>query len=426
MAEEILPTLPGEPQRMSRGDVLYNTLVPEWLKQTINRPPPPGMPQTPGKMPEDRDPTMGAIPWGADIASNFVGGGEGSALKGAALLKGMIMGPMARGANLPKLAQAKAMLETGKFSPEAIHDLAGGWFQGHGGEWKFEVPDTKMLGKALPMGVKPDAKLEGHLGTFIHHPDFFNAYPGADKIPVMIDPSHGPAGNAFYSPKAIGGPHITIGGEVGRVLSPMQKSSILHESGHFVQDVEPEFNQNAAPPDWSLNKVIEALVNSPKSEKGKKLASEALDTINWSDKNDLAYQMYWNMPAEVEPRNIENRFWLSQGKSPYHRPKFTDYDTVSSIAKKHGFSLDASSSGGLSNYKLRKWGSDPKVLSNYVNPSEVPRELREVYDRLPINEYTGKMAGNPKYPWKTEDVPRWEQFDYIKKAMDLLGQYWTK
>lgn len=66
--------------------MLYNTLVPEWLKKTINPDPPPGMPAVPGKMPEDRSPLTGGViqdvlPWlggpemkGAVAGASKVGG----------------------------------------------------------------------------------------------------------------------------------------------------------------------------------------------------------------------------------------------------------------------------------------------------------------------------------------------------------------
>src|SRR5258706_2015175 len=93
--------LPGEPQRQSRSDILYNALVPDYLKYKDPSPmPPPGTPAgkigPPSGMPTPMSVAGEALP---DVLSWLSPGVKGAA--SAAKILGIMAGPLAQTANMP-------------------------------------------------------------------------------------------------------------------------------------------------------------------------------------------------------------------------------------------------------------------------------------------------------------------------------------
>lgn len=283
MTDDVLYRLPGAPQPQSRADVLYNNLVPDWLKQTVNPPAPPVMPATPGKMPEDRNPLVGAIPDAASAAQWLVP--EAKAAGAATMMKGIFAGPLAKTANQRKLLDAMQSELNGVKGRQIWNET--GWFRGPDNEWRFEIPDTNAQVHPQP----PLRETPATLGEVLIHPELYKAYPELQKMSTAI---RGGSGGAFFPHEK----HIAIG--ESELKGP---ETTLHEVQHAIQGIE-NFARGGQPKGGNTKEEIERALRS-----------------------------YRSLSGEVESRNVEDRYGVDQRfphMGVYKIPPWETEDTLRS------------------------------------------------------------------------------------------------
>jgi len=133
-------------------------------------------------------------------------------------------GPLAKTAKLDQKAIAEGMEKAGRSRDDIWKET--GWFKGPEGKWKFEIDDSgaknlKGLYESRNNGV------DVNLNKAIKHDDLYKAYPQAKG--VLANFGWGGEG-ARFSPQT---KFMEIG--YGR---PNPQSSALHETQHFIQDLE--------------------------------------------------------------------------------------------------------------------------------------------------------------------------------------------
>jgi hypothetical protein len=412
MPDDYSDLLPGEPQRQSRADILYNALVPNYLKYRNPSPmPPEGTP--PGKIgPPSGNPTAFDIGAQAlpDVLS-FLSPGAKAIPLGAKSL-GMFIGQGAKDWRMPSQWLAKGMEMRG-MSPEQIHDETQ-LFKGHEGEWRQGISDKGLIAKKLPVDAKTTSAM-AQVGDFIDHPELFKNYPQLQQYKMAVDPRFGPETEAEFDPNIN---KITLGGPVlPEGLTPEQQRNATHELQHGVQNIEGW--QGGAASRWIGDRVAGKLADVVQREpKGSPLHQEAMRDMLYLGRNKPAtsFEMYKRTPGETEARNVMDRFAYDKFNQYTSYPVTTNYDNVADALKQHGTALDMThaATGRPETYRMRQWKTE-----NPVMPEELPPEMRALYDRLPNKRtvFGGvplTMQGDRRYPWKTEDIPRWLQFNYAK------------
>jgi hypothetical protein len=221
-----------------------------------------------------------------------------------------------------------------------------------------------------------------------------------------------------------------LGGENKPELTLNSQLGLLHELGHHIAALHGW--QGGGNSRWVGNAVEQRIGNKlndslSRGEKNPVLVNAYNKLLTTPGLND---RMYWNLPGEAASRNIENRFMLGRKGEFKYAPKVSSLDELDDALKDQGIDLHAAhgSKVGPDKYEMRMRGTNEPVPV-----SALPEDLREAYDRLPATfgrypyKYRGSpaetgrmvpltMIGDPKYPWKTEDVPSWDQFDYLGKT----------
>ena len=308
--DDILQQLQGQPQPQSRWDVLYNNLVPSWLKDTPPSPMPPEG-TTPGKIgPPSGPPSLGTLSPDTlpEALSWLAPGGKAAAMAGKEVIPAIMAGLKAKTANMSDYSLATAMGSKG-FPKEQIHD-ATKWFLGADEQPRFEISDREARGRPLPAGIG-DSGIQGSVAGFLHHPELFKAYPDIKNVTVHISPNYGNEKVGEYQPWAnkiiVGGPARATG------LTDDQMSTLLHELQHSVQAKE-----NFSPgtnPEYAYHTVKEELWNKFNKMPGTHPdADKVYDGLNKILQHgpSLGHEMYRRQPGEVEARNVTSR-WLRGG-----------------------------------------------------------------------------------------------------------------
>lgn len=349
-----------------------------------------------------------AAPALGKVAAGAIGKGlTALAGKGAASLASM-GGPLAKLAN-PKMLEEYQRMKASGASPESIFD-ATKWFEAPGGHPRFEISDKGLSVK--PMPAKVFGASRGVAGDFANHPELFENYPGSAHVPTAVDPDFGPEGTAELETA----PYfkMTLGGPAGGILTPKQQAAFVHELGAHYPSMSVEGGEGGTNPDYIREHITDLL-------KGRKfdLINKGMDPIDPEiialndhimNVNRRAGTMYRAVPGESEAENVTGRFMRQRfGAPPDYRPVTSDPDVVSQAFRSKGMSLEPM-------YMKRSEQTFPSgySLSMVSNPARrvatggLPSTLRSLYDRLPVesghsNPY---MAGEFKYPWKTEDLPR--------------------
>jgi hypothetical protein len=369
-----------------------------------------------------------------------LGAAGGAAVKGAAALAGKVAtakglgtlatmaGPMAKFANQRKLDSFRNSSTT----PERAYDSTG-WFYDASGNPRFELSDVDLKSKPIP---KPSfgGVSHGTLEDFVHWPKTFSNYPDARKIDFRVDPSLGNSNEATLEFEPY--PRITVGGKVGTSLDPDQLASIPHEGQHFISEVMEGGHRGSTPEDVRQH-VINLLLDRRNSLFNKGYAVESPeqdDIINMlSNANKRGYLMYKGLPGETEARNSSDRFFRQVYGRPTASPwgpQTTDINQVMEQFRKQGLVLEPQL--GPRNYSelQRPVGYTITSMKNSRYPirsENLSRDLRSMYDRLPIESGSQYpiMAGEFKYPWKSEDLPRSQQRDWtVPQSYNEIHKDW--
>lgn len=222
--------------------------VPEYLKgNTVHA----LAPNAAGKTPSTQN--LNPLPWlGADIAGNLATGGAKAA---APALKAMFLGPMAKIANLGKLAKAKEMTAQGAHdllkefkdinSPSeaalaeallpsgiSVRDKAvfneTGWFRRPDAKWRTPISDELAHGSDIGFEAGK-AKGGVPLPRALWHNRLFEAYPEFKDIQFYTLPDNFKS-LGVYHPDGLMGAKFRP--------NPDRTSTLLHEGQHAIQEVE--------------------------------------------------------------------------------------------------------------------------------------------------------------------------------------------
>ena len=307
-------------------------------------------------------PQTGLLNQSAELASSMVN--PAAAAKGATVgLLGTFIGKGSKLWNAESHNIAKALEKEGA-APETIWSQTGN-VKAPDGKWRQEISDAEATIKAQ---YDPEYKYYrdvNNLGDILEHPKLFEAYPEAKNINISQmsgNPFIGGSSGAYYSPKQISeatGNVIPdrIGLYEDRLLNPeTTKSSLLHETGHYIQQSEnmgkggsPSLfsqdmqekvswaNQQVAEKNAQMNETYKMLeearankFNDPSAEKRiaalksryDKLLDEKLSYVKEAqlDPKEEAFKQYQRLLGEAEARLTQNRIPLTQEQRLQYYP----------------------------------------------------------------------------------------------------------
>jgi hypothetical protein len=307
-------------RRNTMASMLQNTIgVPGTVMQPI-------APQTPGMWSDEDEARLqatndAATKWAPQEAFNMMGSGAPAAERGAA---GIFGGKLSKTANMPGLLAARVG-EIRKSSPEDIWAQTG-WYKGHEGKWKNEIPDSKAWLKRYP-------GQNTVMGDVLEHPDLYKSYPDLKNIPVIAGLAEPNA--AFHAHPEWGSEfeHIGTGEAAPEVLLP----NILHELQHAVQSREG-FARGGTPAGMStpVTKALEEHGYLKRDDKGKLQYTKPVGDVQKLREN-LKLEAYKRLAGETEAYNVSNRFnfdqlfptiedRLTDKRPPYTRPPWETED----------------------------------------------------------------------------------------------------
>lgn len=340
----------------------------------------------------------------AEEPSKGMSASDMALLAGSSLIPAIIAGPKARTAQMKGYHTAMGDLLEGRKTLESIYNRTGWFPRKEAGTIGFEIPDKGMTVKPLPQ-MRPGGSMEAAYEKFVDHPALTKAYPQIRNYRVKVDPNHALEGDAEHLPGL-----ITLGGEVhAGGLSPKQQAALIHETNHATDKIEG-WGQGGNPNTLlgtarrSINNVLHD--TDPNSPENRRLLDILKQVNMYPDK--YSNKMYMALPAETQERNAQSRFMYDKFGRVMFQPKFSTPDEVRALLDPHGFGLDVGRKNGVINqYQLFQFGGNQPIME-----SRLPWDARMAYDRLPAVSSKGPMLGERKYPWKTEDLPRQDQFDF--------------
>ena len=297
------------------------------------------------------------------------------------------------------LEAAKAMAKEGKTS-EVIRAITG-WFPGkYDDKMRWEVPDEKAIIKGTVKADElvfrawknatqprqPDAPT-AELQDILRHPDLFNAYPEAARIPIVADVNLSSSGSI--------GPMAGFEGNVIRVNGALSgerlKSTLLHEIQHWIQEKEGfARGGNVSTSDISQ---LEAEIISKAISDAQKTQSEPLyqdESLEWILRNDpflTSSQKQWainvvkagpgaikelqaNTPfgryrrtaGEIEARDVQAR----QSFTPEQRKAIAPYSSEN-IAREEAIVLKSAKKANQEERQTRFQPVSPEQDAAYLN-----------------------------------------------------------
>jgi hypothetical protein len=281
-----------------------------------------------------------------DLASLAVLGPAPVAAKMADGTLGSFAGVKSKAVDKPSLRLAQEA-ELHGLTNDEIHKGTG-WFRGADKQWRYEIDDsTAKLNDKWADNPSDTQKQLGFkavpLPEVIDHPELYAAYPQLKDYKVVYD-------NNFKGIAEFSGETITVGKQayVGNTPAYKDKSIIMHEVQHAIQDIEG-FAKGGTPGkadhaskgyrtvyDNEIDKLRPELLDlSSKEMKGEFLSApqqakldhlknvfkEYTDYKKTADK--VAFENYQRLSGEVEARNVQHRIDLT----PQERMRFNPVDS---------------------------------------------------------------------------------------------------
>lgn len=231
------------------ANVVGEHLTPEYLKNpNVHGLAPNENWKTPRSQPDN------PLPWLApDLASAVP---AGAAKVAAPFMKSMFFGPLAKTANLAKLAKAKEMTAEGadkilrqpldKYAESTIsagiakrdrqiYDETG-WFRRPDSKWRTPISDEGAYGSAIGFELGKDAR-GVPLDRVLKHNKLYEGYPEFKDIQFNTLPDNANFLGAYH-PEGIMGAKFRP--------NPGRTSTLLHEGSHAIQGVE-DFAPGSSP-----------------------------------------------------------------------------------------------------------------------------------------------------------------------------------
>lgn len=275
--------------------------VPEYLKgNTVHA----LAPNAAGKTPSTQN--LNPLPWlGADIAGNLATGGAKAA---APALKAMFLGPMAKIANLGKLAKAKEMTAQG--AHDILREFKGArnaeaealipsamsardravfketnWFRRPDAKWRTPISDETAHGSNI--GFEAGRDPNGvPLPRALWHSNLYKAYPEFKDIQFYTLPDSSKSLGAYHPDGLMGAKFRP---------NPDRTSTLLHEGQHAIQGVE-DFAPGANPDNLATygEELLKARgIQPPLPKEDQKLLNQA------------AFNLYQRHSGEDESRMVQ-------------------------------------------------------------------------------------------------------------------------
>lgn len=280
------------------------------------------------------------------------------------------------------LETAKAMAKEGKDS-ETIRAITG-WFPGkYDDKMRWEVPDEKAIIKGTVKADElvfrawknatqprqPDAPT-AELQDILRHPDLFNAYPEAARIPIVADVNLSSSG-------AIG-PMAGFEGNVIRVNGSIRgerlKSTLLHEIQHWIQQKEG-FAKGGSPDGLMLQPETRAALS--------KELELVPDNAPASMEKEIKSRVYKRLAGEIESRDVQAR----QSFTPEQRKAIAPYSSEN-IAKEEAIVLKSTSKSPTE----MRFQPDP-TSPNILNGTDGSRIIKSNSGKYRVYLATGALAG---------------------------------
>ena len=317
-------------------------------------------------------------------------------VKGPGMVTGMFAGRNAATADPKKFARADEMASKGR-SREDIWKETGLFRWERNGEpvsdWRFEISDEMSQAVFNPRVQTPTGLLREKekpvLSDLLEHPEFYKAFPGKSLISAYDEDFR-----KLSLRRA----------DLKAELVALKKSGLSEEEldaetkrlegldGDLIRELINSIPTSAAPglppsvksaPPFIGSRGVEARMERP-------VAGIPLKTMSSKDWGGAYYSSTFdNIGTKVRPGSPDKYGhipWDEQGK--YVQPfSSAQYDKAMGKAvedfKEAGISLDTSTSGGKTEYRLRKWGGGPE---DAVNPKDLPdfgyTSLKRQWDQL--------------------------------------------
>lgn len=246
------------------------------------------------------------LPWmGIDLASAIP---SGAAKVAAPIMKSMFFGPLAKTANLAKLAKAKEMtaegadkILKGKYGMNIMSEMPAamraqekaiynetGWFRRPDSKWRTPVSDEGAHSSALGFAMGKDPK-GVPLDRVLKHDALYQGYPEFRDIDFHTLPESAKFLGAYH-PEGLMGAKYTP--------NPGRTSTMLHEGQHAIQGVE-DFAPGGNPThlaDYGKKVLDSKGISEPYSpEMAQKL-------------KDSAFNLYERHSGEEESRMVQRLF----------------------------------------------------------------------------------------------------------------------
>jgi hypothetical protein len=178
-------------------DRLKESLMPDYLRDTPSSPQADRALADPNGKPRKIGPPSGPATtlekmggFASDAAASLA-----PELKGAAVMKGIFAGPMAKTADLAALARAQKMAEVGHHASDIWENT--GWFQGADKKWRFEIPDEKSQWVRAPAKDSTD-----RMSDVLSHSEAYQNYPELADIWAEPIRRGGSLRGEYYPPGA--------------------------------------------------------------------------------------------------------------------------------------------------------------------------------------------------------------------------------
>jgi hypothetical protein len=292
----------------------------------------------------------GARDWGAGAALNLAGASTPFAPSGAV---GVFGGRLAATADRGALAKAEEMHAAGA-GRKAIWDQTG-WFKGGDDKWRFEIPDYhSQMNQSWHDNGLPNGDMSPIAGQLWHKP-LYQAYPDLRRITGMTEKTAGEGGS--YQPRAHGDAR-TFGRDeqinIQAPNAPAARSVALHEVQHAIQEregfasggspsmfsqsddaqlarsalsyrrelegLDPKLTpkqkdeiirkryEDAGAPDWFPSQEARSVAHDVEGNPAETL--QKVMELYGTDKSVSGFtprQLYYELPGEIEARNVQAR-----------------------------------------------------------------------------------------------------------------------
>jgi len=194
--------------------------------------------------------------------------------------------------------------------------LATGWEKGADGKWRYEMPDVKFNDININTLNKNDKYnyIEDKLGKILKDNELFKTYPELRDTELVLYSFSNPEGTTGRYTGNFETPNIALWGvDYSKPeLTNEQKSTLIHEIQHAIQDIEGFARGGSSSKFLNLDNPLFAKYNSKDNQKAVKRYNELYNSLEYrkelSESNKLFESDYDGKINELyKNRNNDNR-----------------------------------------------------------------------------------------------------------------------